>query len=91
MGAAEAAEDGSGVADQGEGASWALAVGGAVYPGQRQSGRRLASWAFVGIPQGSWLQEARHGRVHCTREASILALGVMTLAKATATGLRQAG
>jgi hypothetical protein len=49
-------EGGSGVVDQGESASCPLAAGGAVYyPGQRQSGRRLAEWAFVGIPQGSLL------------------------------------
>jgi hypothetical protein len=60
-----------------------------VYPGQRQSGRRLANVAFGGIPQGSWLREARHGHVvGCAREASVLAPAAMTTA--TATGLRQA-
>jgi hypothetical protein len=81
-------EDGSGVG-QGEDASCRLAAGGAVYPGQRRSGRRLANWAFGGIPQGSWLLEARHGHgVGCAREASVLAPEAMTTV--TATGLRQA-
>jgi hypothetical protein len=85
-GGAEGVEDGSGVG-QGEHASCPLAVGGAFRPDQRQSGRWLAKWAFGGIPQGSWLQEARHGRLGCAREASILAPVGMT---ATATGPRQA-